>query len=103
MILERLARILPRQSQRQRIVALSSAVIVLVATIIWGGFGAATSQIKRVDVFKDRTERPKVVARTAVTYLIVGSDTRDGLTKAEIKALLDARLLLLVQLRIKTE
>ena len=87
MILERLARILPRQSQRQRIVALSSAVIVLVATIIWGGFGAATSQIKRVDVFKDRTERPKVVARTAVTYLIVGSDTREGLTKAEIKAL----------------
>ena len=60
---------------------------MLVATIIWGGFGAATSQIKRVDVFKDRTERPKVVARTAVTYLIVGSDTREGLTKAEIKAL----------------
>jgi LCP family protein required for cell wall assembly len=27
------------------------------------------------------------VARTAVTYLIVGSDTREGLTRAEIKAL----------------
>ena len=86
-ILERLARILPQQSQRQRIIALVSVALVLISTIIWGGFGAATSQIKRVDVFKNRTERPKVVARTAVTYLIVGSDTREGLTKAEIKAL----------------
>jgi LCP family protein required for cell wall assembly len=86
-IQERLARILPRQSQRQRIIALSSVMVVLISTVIWGGFGAATSQIKRVDVFKNRTERPKVVARTAVTYLIVGSDTREGLTKAEIKAL----------------
>ena len=82
-----MARILPQQSQRQRIIALLSVVLVLISTIIWGGFGAATSQIKRVDVFKNRTERPKVVARTAVTYLIVGSDTREGLTKAEIKAL----------------
>ena len=86
-ILQRLARILPRQNQRQRITALFSAGLVLVATVIWGGFGAATSQIKRVDVFKDRTERPKVVSRSAVTYLVVGSDTREGLTKAEIKAL----------------
>jgi LCP family protein required for cell wall assembly len=85
--MERLARVLPHQSQRQRIIALLSAVVVLISTAIWGGFGAATSQIKRVDVFKDRTERPKVVARTAVTYLIVGSDTREGLTRAEIKAL----------------
>jgi LCP family protein required for cell wall assembly len=85
--MERLARILPHQSHRQRIIALLSAVVVLISTAIWGGFGAATSQIKRVDVFKDRTERPKVVARTAVTYLIVGSDTREGLTRAEIKAL----------------
>lgn len=84
---ERLARILPRQSQRQRIIALVSVSVVLLSTAIWGGFGAATSQIKRVDVFKDRKERPKVVARTAVTYLIVGSDTREGLTRAEIKAL----------------
>lgn len=86
-ILQRLARILPRQSQRQRITALFSVGLVLVATVIWGGFGAATSQIKRVDVFKDRTERPKVISRSAVTYLVVGSDTREGLTKAEIKAL----------------
>ncbi len=85
--MERLARILPHQSQRQRIIALLSVVVVLISAVIWGGFGAATSQIKRVDVFKDRTERPKVVARTAVTYLIVGSDTREGLTRAEIKAL----------------
>lgn len=87
MILERLARVLPQQSQRQRLIALFSIGLVLISTIIWGGFGAATSQIKRVDVFKNRSERPKVVARTAVTYLIVGSDTREGLTKAEIKAL----------------
>ena len=85
--MERLARILPHQNQRQRIIALLSVVVVLISAVIWGGFGAATSQIKRVDVFKNRTERPKVVARTAVTYLIVGSDTREGLTRAEIKAL----------------
>lgn len=87
MIPERLARILPRQSQRQRILGLFSVVIVVVATIIWGSFGAATSQIKRVDVFKDRAERPKIVVRNAVTYLIVGSDTREGLTQAEITTL----------------
>ncbi|NDA79628.1 MAG: LytR family transcriptional regulator [Actinobacteria bacterium] len=62
-------------------------MVVLISSIIWGGFGAATSQIKRVEVFKERTERPKVVARSAVTYLIVGSDTREGLTKAEIREL----------------
>ena len=86
-ILERLARILPQQSQRQRVTALLSVGVVLVASVVWGGLGAATSQIKRVDVFKDRKERPKVVARSAVTYLIVGSDTREGLTTEEIKAL----------------
>jgi LCP family protein required for cell wall assembly len=68
-------------------IALLSIGVVLLSTAIWGGLGAATSQIKRVDVFKDRKERPKVFARTAITYLIVGSDTREGLTRAEIKAL----------------
>lgn len=87
MILQRIARVLPRQSRRQHITALLSIGVVLVSSIIWGGFGAATSQIKRVEVFKERTERPKVVARSAVTYLIVGSDTREGLTKAEIREL----------------
>lgn len=86
-ILEKLARALPRQSQRQRIWALLSVLIVLISSIIWGGFGAATSQLKRVEVFKGRTERPAVVARSAVTYLIVGSDTREGLTMAEISTL----------------
>lgn len=85
--MQRLARVLPHQSRRQRITALLSIMVVLISSIIWGGFGAATSQIKRVEVFKERTERPKVVARSAVTYLIVGSDTREGLTKAEIREL----------------
>jgi len=45
-----------------------------------------TGSIKRVDAFAGLKSRP-VKASTAVNYLLVGSDTRVGLTPAELKAL----------------
>ena len=71
----------------QRRMALGSTIIVLISALSWGSFSLASASIKRVDVFKDRVERPDRLAGSAINYLIVGSDTRVGLTKAEIKEL----------------
>jgi len=67
--------------------ALISSVIVLISAVSWGSFSLASASIKRVDVFEGRKERPDRLAGSAINYLIVGSDTRVGLTKAEIKEL----------------
>jgi LCP family protein required for cell wall assembly len=60
--------------------------VVLVSTLSWLGLGHVTGSIKRVDAFAGLKARP-VKASTAVNYLLVGSDTRVGLTPAELKAL----------------
>ena len=71
----------------QRRMALLSTIIVLISAVSWGSFSLASASIKRVDVFKGRVERPDRLAGSAVNYLIVGSDTRIGLTQAEISEL----------------
>ena len=53
---------------------------------MWLGLGQVSGSIKRIDVFGKLTNRPDRVSN-AVNYLVVGSDTRIGLTKAEIKEL----------------
>lgn len=52
----------------------------------WLGLGHVTGSIKRVDAFAGIKVRPQR-ASTAVNYLLVGSDTREGLTPAELKLL----------------
>lgn len=52
----------------------------------WLGLGHVTGSLKRVDAFAGLKTRPEK-ASSAVNYLLVGSDTREGLTKAELKAL----------------
>lgn len=79
--------LLAGQSTGQRRLALASTIIVLISTLSWGAFSLASASIKRVEVFNGRVERPDRLAGSAVNYLIVGSDTRVGLTKAEIKEL----------------
>ncbi len=59
---------------------------MLVSGLSWLGLGHVTGSIKRVDAFAGLKARP-VKASTAVNYLLVGSDTRVGLTPAELKAL----------------
>lgn len=60
--------------------------MVFVSTFAWLGLGHVTGSLKRVDAFAGLKSRPEK-ASSAVNYLLVGSDTRIGLTKAELKAL----------------
>ncbi len=69
-----------------RILTTISIVIVGVSAISWLGLGHVSGSLKRIDAFaglKSRPEKPS----SAINYLLVGSDTREGLTKAELKIL----------------
>lgn len=50
------------------------------------GLDQVTGSMKKVDAFGGLKARPEKVS-TAVNYLLVGSDTREGLTWSELKAL----------------
>ncbi len=57
-----------------------------ISAITWVGLGRITAAIPKEDVFANLTDRPKRES-SAVNYLVVGSDTREGLTRAEIRRL----------------
>lgn len=61
--------------------------MVLLATFSWVSFGHVTSSIHRVNVFQGLKIRPDRAAGSAINYLLVGSDTREGLSKAELAQL----------------
>ena len=57
-----------------------------ISAISWAGLGRITAAIPKIDAFGGLDNRPKKDS-SAVNYLIVGSDTREGLSRAEIKRL----------------
>jgi len=63
-----------------------SLAIVVIATFAWLGLGHVSGSIKKIDAFAGLKSRPQK-ASSAVNYLLVGSDTREGLTPAQLKAL----------------
>ena len=69
-----------------KILTWTSIGIVLVSGFAWLGLGRISGAISRVSVFNKLTDRPER-ASSAVNYLVVGSDTREGLTAAELKLL----------------
>jgi len=69
-----------------RIFTILSISIVAISAISWAGLGRITAAIPKVDAFNGLDNRPKKES-SAVNYLVVGSDTREGLTRAEIKRL----------------
>ena len=69
-----------------KIIAWISVGIVAFAAIAWLGLGRISGAISRVNVFDNLKNRPER-ASSAVNYLVVGSDTREGLTPAELKLL----------------
>ncbi|CAB4924182.1 unannotated protein [freshwater metagenome] len=69
-----------------RIITSLSLAIVAVSAIAWLGLGQISGAIKRVDVFGSIENRPEKPT-TALNYLLVGSDTRAGLTKEQSKLL----------------
>ena len=69
-----------------RIITSLSVGVVALSAITWLGLGQISGQISRVDVFAGLTNRPEKV-NSALNYLVVGSDNREGLTKEQIKKL----------------
>ncbi len=69
-----------------RIITSLSVAIVLVSSVSSFGLGQVSSSIARIDVFNSINDRPEKTSK-AENYLLVGSDTREGLTKEQISAL----------------
>lgn len=69
-----------------RFFTILSISIVAISGITWMGLGRITAAIPKLDVFEGLENRPKKES-SAVNYLIVGSDTREGLSREEIKRL----------------
>ena len=69
-----------------RFFTILSLAIVGISAITWLGLGRITASIAKEDVFGDLENRPKRES-SAVNYLVVGSDTREGLSRAEIRRL----------------
>ncbi len=69
-----------------RIITSLSVAIVLVSSVSSFGLGRVSSSIARIDVFNSINDRPEKTSK-AENYLLVGSDTREGLTKEQIRAL----------------
>ena len=75
-----------------KIITWISVGIVAFSAIAWLGLGRISGAISRVNVFDNLKNRPER-ASSAVNYLVVGSDTREGLTPAELKLLRVGRML----------
>jgi LCP family protein required for cell wall assembly len=69
-----------------RTLTVLSVSVVLVSAISWIGLGHVSGSIKKIDVFGKLDKRPEKIS-TAQNYLLVGSDTREGLTKEQLKLL----------------
>ena len=69
-----------------RIITSLSLAVVALSGVAWLGLGQVSGAINRIDVFGTLSNRPDKPS-SAVNYLLVGSDTREGLTKAQSNAL----------------
>ena len=63
-----------------------SIAVLAISAISALAFGTVTASINKIDVFSGIDKRPEKKS-TAMNYLLVGSDTREGLSKEELKAL----------------
>ena len=91
---------LPRQGRRPptRISRLTRRLLVVVAAVAAAGVLVAsasgyallswsTRSIERVDAFAGLTDRPPASAAGSTTFLLVGSDGRTGMSRADMKRL----------------
>jgi anionic cell wall polymer biosynthesis LytR-Cps2A-Psr (LCP) family protein len=60
--------------------------VVLISAFSWLGLGQISGAIDRIDAFGSINNRPDKPNK-ALNYLLVGSDTREGLTKEQMKLL----------------
>jgi hypothetical protein len=80
-----------KSARSVRIITGISIAILSISAVSALAFTTVTASIEKIDVFAGLDKRPDKKS-SAVNYLIVGSDTREGLTRAEQKALLDESL-----------
>lgn len=69
-----------------RIITSLSLGVVALSAVTWIGLGQISGQISRISVFSSLENRPEKV-NSALNYLVVGSDNREGLTKEQIQKL----------------
>ncbi|CAB4867977.1 unannotated protein [freshwater metagenome] len=69
-----------------RIITSLSVAVVVMASVSWLGLGQVSGKIARIDVFNGLGNRPEKTSQ-ALNYLLVGSDTREGLTKEQMRQL----------------
>ena len=75
-----------KSSRAIRIITSLSLGVVLTSAITWIGLGQISGQISRISAFSGLENRPEKV-NSALNYLVVGSDNREGLTKEQIRKL----------------
>ncbi len=67
-----------------KIITSLSIAVVAISAIAWLGLGQVSGALNRIDVFSSAGKRPDKPT-SAINYLVVGSDTRVGLTPAQLK------------------
>ena len=75
-----------RKITKRKAITWLSIFIVFISAISWLGFGIFSITVNQVDLSSGRKNRP-VKSSTAINYLIVGSDSREGLTTEQIQKL----------------
>jgi len=75
-----------KSARSVRIITGISIAVLSISAVSALAFTTVTASIEKIDAFAGLDKRPDKKS-SAVNYLIVGSDTREGLTRAEQKAL----------------
>jgi LCP family protein required for cell wall assembly len=75
-----------KSSRSVRIFTGISIATLAISAVSALAFGTVSASIKKIDAFAGIDKRPERIS-SAINYLLVGSDTREGLSKEELKAL----------------
>jgi LCP family protein required for cell wall assembly len=75
-----------KTSRSVRIFTGISIATLAISAVSAVAFGTVSASINKIDAFAGIDKRPERIS-SAINYLLVGSDTREGLSKAELKAL----------------
>jgi len=75
---------------RRLLLVAATAAALLVLTVAGSGYALvtwSTRSIERVDAFAGLTDRPAANAAGSTTFLLVGSDAREGMSEADMRRL----------------
>jgi LCP family protein required for cell wall assembly len=67
------------------VAGVTAALVLLVSAVGWGLLHYGEGRIDRVDVFGGLADRPERTTDDAVNYLLVGSDTREGVSEEDLR------------------